>query len=258
VPRKHISLEVAPDYVATVTLNRPPVNALGRDLRTEFVSTFEELHDRADVRAIILTGQGHVFCAGADIKEKRGESDAPGTQAHADRLIRDAFLCLLECRKPVIAAINGAALGAGMVMATCCDVIIAAEHAVFAMPEIDVGLGGGASFLQRVMPPQALRWMLLSGERVPAVELHRLGIVKECVSGERLMDVATERARQIAAKSPLAVATAKQSIGSVENLPLYEAFRSEQHAIAALRRSEDAKEAQLAFIEKRRPVFTGR
>jgi enoyl-CoA hydratase len=100
--------------------------------------------------------------------------------------------------------------------------------------------------------------MLLSGERVPAAELYRLGIVKECVSGERLLGVAAERARQIAAKSPLAVATAKQSIGAVENLPLYDAFRAEQHVIATLRRSEDAKEAQLAFIEKRRPVFTGR
>jgi enoyl-CoA hydratase len=254
----HITLDIGADHVATVTLNKPPVNALGRDIREELVATIDELNDRDDVRVIILTGHGRIFCAGADIKEKRAQGGAPGQHARADRLIRDAFYCLMECSKPVIAAVNGPALGAGMVMATCCDIIIAADHATFGMPEIDVGLGGGAGFLQRVLSPQTFRWLLLTGERIPAAELYRLGVLRACVPAEQLMETATALARQIAAKSPLAVRMLKDSWSVVENLSMRDAFRVEQGVIAALRKTEDAKEAQQAFVEKRPPVFTGR
>ena len=158
-----LRLEVGDDRVAVVTLCRPPVNALGRAIREELVATMDALGDRDDIRAIVLTGEGRMFCAGADIKEKRSADATPGARARADRLVRDAFTCLIECPKPVIAAVNGPALGAGMVMVTCCDVVLAADTASFAMPEIDVGQGGGAAYLQRVLPPPVLRAMLLTG-----------------------------------------------------------------------------------------------
>jgi enoyl-CoA hydratase len=255
---KHIELEVSADYVATVTLNRPPVNALGREIREEMVWVFDSLHDRDDVRAIILTGRGKVFCAGADIKEKRAMSDEPGTYVRANRLIREAFYCMMECCKPVIAAVNGPALGAGLALVSCCDMVLAADHAVFGMPEIDVGLAGGVGFLQRILPPSKSRRLLLTGERVPAAEMYRLGVVEACVPAAELMPAALDLARQIAAKSPVAVRMIKDSFGMAENLPLRDAYRLEQKVTIALSKTDDAREAQRAFVEKRRPVFTGR
>jgi enoyl-CoA hydratase len=255
---RHVELEVSADHVATVTLNRPPVNALGREIREELIWTFDSLHDRDDVRVVILTGHGRVFCAGADIKEKRAMSDAPGTYVRANRLTREAFYCIMECCKPVIAAVNGPALGAGFAMVSCCDMVLAADHAVFAMPEIDVGLAGGAGFLQRILPPAKTRRLLLTGERVPAAELYRLGVVEACVPLAELMPAALDLARQIAAKSPIAVRMTKDSFGMVENLPLRDGYRLEQKVTIELSKTADAREAQSAFIEKRKPAFTGR
>jgi enoyl-CoA hydratase len=253
----HIALEVS-DNIAVVTLDRPPVNALGPAIRDELLRVFDSLGEREDVRVVVLTGRGRTFCAGADIKEKRAMSEAPGVYPATNRLIREAFYCIMECPKPVIAAVNGAAIGAGLVMLSCCDVVIAADDAIFAMPEIDVGLAGGSSFLQRVMARGRLRRMLLTGERVPATEMYRLGVIDECVPAADLMPAALRLAKTIAAKSPVAVRIIKQSSGTVENMSLRDGYRYEQDMIVALSRSEDAREAQAAFLEKRPPVFKGR
>lgn len=255
---RHLALDVSADHVATVTLNKPPVNALGPSIREEIVKVFDALDERDDVRAVLLTGHGKVFCAGADIKEKRAIGDEPGAYAAVNRLIRDAYFCILECGKPVIAAVNGPAIGAGLVMATCCDIIVAAEHAVFAMPEIDVGLAGGSALLQRVLPTAAVRRMLLTGDRIGAPELHRLGVLQACVPPEAVMPHALDLARRIATKSPAAVRTIKRSFLPVENLPVHEGLRFEQALTVALSRTADAREAQAAFLEKRAPVFGGR
>ncbi len=255
---RHITLEVTADHVAVVTLNKPPVNALGPAIREEFVAVFDALHERDDVRVIVLTAAGKVFCAGADIKEKKAMSPAPGAYPATNRLIREAFYCIMECSKPVIAAVNGPAIGAGMVMATVCDIVIAADHAVFAMPEIDVGLAGGAGFLQRVLPPQKLRRLLLTGDRITAAALQALGVVEEVVPAADLMSTAMAMARRIAAKSPVAVRMTKHSFGMVENLSLRDGYRLEQEMTATLSRTEDAREAQAAFLEKRPAVFKGR
>jgi enoyl-CoA hydratase len=254
----HITLELRSDHVAVVTLAKPPVNALGPAIREELLRVFDALHEHDDVRVVVLTGAGRVFCAGADIREKSAMAATPGAYPATNRLVREAFYCILECCKPVIAAVNGPAIGAGMVMATCCDIIVAADHAVFAMPEIDVGLGGGAGFLQRVMPPAALRRMMLTGDRIPAAELHRLGVVEELAPAAELMDRALAMASRIAAKSPIAVRMAKQGFGIVENMTLRDATRVEQEMTVALSRTDDAREAQAAFLQKRPAVFRGR
>ena len=254
---RYIGVEVS-DRIAVVTLDKPPVNALGPAIRAELVSVFDSLSDRDDVRVVVLTGRGRTFCAGADIKEKAAIGDQPGAYPATNRLIREAFYCVMECAKPVIAAVNGPAIGAGLVMLSCCDIIVAAEHAVFAMPEIDVGLAGGSSFLQRVMARGRLRRMLLTGERVSAAEMLRLGVIDECVPADELMPAALGLARTIAAKSPVAVRMIKQSFGTVENMTLRDGFRNEQEMTVALSRSEDAREAQTAFLEKRPPAFKGR
>jgi len=234
--------------VAVVTLNRPPVNAMGRSIREAFLDAMDRIAIDPEVRCIVLTGAGHVFCAGADIKEK-GQIP-PEDYARANRLTRDSFLALLESPKPVIAAVNGGALGAGFVMAACCDMILAAETVFFSMPEIDVGQGGGASFLQRIMPPGRMRRMMLTGERVPAAEFHRLGIVEEVLPGPQLVPRAVEIAQVIAAKSPAAVAAIRGSFETVAHLPLYEGFRVEQAYTTRLSTSAEAVEMRRAFAER--------
>jgi len=253
--RPPLTVELAVPYIAVVTLDRPPVNALSRTLREKFVETIETLNDRQDVRAIVLTATGRIFCAGADIKEKQALGSGPGDHARAGRLTRDGFFCLLESRKPVIAAVRGAALGAGFVLAACCDMIFASEDAAFAMPEIDVGQGGGASFLQRILPAGRMRRMLLTGERVPAAELYRLGAIEACLPDGEVMPAALAVAARIAEKSPAAVHAIRSSFGPVAELSLRDGFRLEQDYTNELSRSPDAAEARRAFFEKRKPVF---
>ncbi|MCZ8149141.1 MAG: enoyl-CoA hydratase-related protein, partial [Roseomonas sp.] len=190
--------------MAVVTLDRPPVNALNRPLREHFTAVLEELHEREDIRCIVLAAGGKLFCAGADIKEKQALGTRPGDLMRADRVTRDAFFTLLDISKPVIAAVQGGALGAGFVLAACCDIILASEEAYFAMPEVDVGQGGGASFLQRILPPAKLRRMMLTGERVPAAEMHRLGAVESVLPASELLPAAVALASVIAEKSPTA------------------------------------------------------
>ena len=113
------------DFVATVRLSRPPVNAQNRRFREEIISIFDALSDRPDVRAVVLTGEGRTFSAGADLKERPGLSQEIGAYARHNRLVRESFNAVMECEKPVIAAINGAAIGAGCVLALCCDILIA-------------------------------------------------------------------------------------------------------------------------------------
>lgn len=252
---RSVNLEVTTGHVGVVTLDRPPVNALGRDLREQLIATFDEIQDRDDIRAVVLTANGRIFCAGADIKEKHTLGTGAGDQVRANRLTRDVFFCVLESKKPVIGAINGHALGAGFVLAAACDMLFAAEGSLFAMPEIDVGLGGGASFLQRVLPLSKMRRMMLTGERVPAEELYRLGTVEACVPTGQLLDTALEVAERIATKSPTAVQTIKDAFLTVESLSIQEGFRIEQTYTTELSRTSDAMEARLAFIEKRAPRF---
>lgn len=253
--RSVVETEIAAPYVAVVALARPPVNALNRELREEFLRTFDALQDRADVRAIVLTGRGKVFCAGADIKEKQTLASGDGDYTRANRLIRDAFYCVLDSSKPVIAAVNGAALGAGFVLAACCDLMFASEAAVFGMPEIDVGQGGGASFLQRILPLSKMRRMMLTGERVAAAELYRLGALEASLPEAQVLPAALAVAAAIAGKSPSAIRALREAFLTVEAVGLREGFRLEQNYTTVLSRSPDAEKARIAFLEKRKPEF---
>jgi enoyl-CoA hydratase len=249
----HLRLHFPAPFVALVTLDRPPVNALDSATRTGFVALLEELHEREDCRCIVLAAAGKVFCAGADIREKQGLGAKPGELMRADRVTRDAFFTLLDIAKPVICAVQGGALGAGFVLAACCDMILAAEEAWFSMPEIDVGQGGGASFLQRILPPSKVRRMLLTGERVPAAELHRLGAVESIHPAAELLPAAIALAATIAQKSPTAVRRIRGSFGTVEALSLREGFRLEQGYTTELSRSPEADAARRAFFAKPKP-----
>ncbi len=246
------------DFVATLTLNAPPVNALTRTLNDELTLALDRISEMDEVRAVVLTGAGKVFCAGADLKGRAAVIKGPGDlPAHARRT-RECFHAIRECAKPVVVAINGAALGAGLAMVASADILIASHKASVGLPEVDVGLLGGCRHAMRLFSHSRLRRMALTGMRVGAAELVRLGIVEACVAPEELMPAALEIARTIAAKSPISTRMGKHTMNVIEDMSLRDGYRYEQDMTAQIAKTDDAKEAQRAFAEKRAPVFTGR
>jgi len=251
-----INLEVS-DYIAVVRLDKPPVNALDRATRRRLIEIFDEVSERTDVRVAILTGTGKFFCSGADLKD-RPNAEKAGDFLDHNRWTRETGNAIRECAKPVIAAVNGPALGAGFGLMASCDIFLASEDATFAMPEINVGLAGGVSMLRTMVGRSFTRRMFFTGMKVPAAELYRRGVIDEVVPAEQLMPLAMEIAQEIASKAPLAIAYAKQAANMMDLMPQRDGYRFEQNFTMALARTEDAQEARTAFLEKRKPVYKGR
>ena len=248
-----IKLAVA-DGIAVVTMDNPPVNAQNAQFNSEMAYVFDTLSDRTDVRVAILTGAGKVFSAGADMKGRAGLT-ATGERWQHNRRVRESFHAIRECAKPVICALNGPALGAGLAVAASCDILLAAEESSLGLPEIDVGLLGGGRHAQRLFGHSTLRRMMLTGYRVPGPELFRLGIVEACVPRAALMERAMGLAREIAGKSPAAIRLAKGALNTIEDMSLRDGYRYEQNLTVQLSEHPDSKEAVAAFLEKRKPVF---
>jgi len=253
---KLVLMEVS-DGVALVTLNRPPVNALSREMRRQIVATFDEISEREDIRCAVLTGAGKVFCSGADLKD-RPDASVAGDFLDHNRLTRETGNAIRECAKPVIAAVNGAALGAGMGLVAACDILYASEEATFGMPEINVGLAGGASMLRTLFGRSTVRRMFFTGQRLTAHDLLRRNVLEDVLPADQLLHVTMALAREIASKAPLAIMYAKRATNMVEVMPQRDAYRFEQEFTMALSRTEDAREARMAFLEKRQPQFKGR
>ena len=246
------------DHVALLRMNYAPVNALSRTLSDELTHALDYISETDDIRSVVLTGEGKVFCAGADLKGRADVIKGPGDLSAHSRRTRECFHAIRECSKPVVVAINGAALGAGLAIAASADILIASEKATIGLPEIDVGLLGGCSHAQRLFGHATLRLMALTGYRVPANEMYRLGVVVALSAPENLIADAMQIAGNIASKSPLSVKLSKQTLNAIEDMSLRDGYRYEQDMTAAIAKTEDAKEAQRAFIEKRAPVFIGR
>ncbi len=249
------------DHIATVTLDRPPVNAVDTDTFHEIRDAFRSLDDDRDVRVAVFTAAGtRAFMGGADLKtiNKRRESTKATEIIDPPGIARAAMWAITDCAVPVIGAINGPALGAGLAFAACCDVLFAADHATFGTTEINVGLLGASAHLMLLVGRHKAREMYFSGERVPAQELYRLGAVRTVVPADGLMAEAYEFARLLAGKSPIAMRLAKDAMNRIEHLPLKEAYRTEQDYTARLLRFEDAKEANRAFLDKRDPEWKWR
>ena len=251
---KLIKVAVA-DYIAVVTMDHPPVNAQNAAFNIEMAYVFDSLSDRRDVRVVIVTGAGKVFSAGADLKARPDRTKA-GERWQHNRRARESYHAIRECTKPVIAAINGAALGAGLAVAASCDILLAAEEASMGLPEIDVGLLGGGKHTQRLFSHSTRRRMMLTGYRVSGAELYRLGIVEACVPRVELMDRAMAIARDIAGKSPTAIRLAKRTLNTIEDMSLRDGYRYEQNMTTELGEHPDSAEAQAAFREKRKARFS--
>jgi len=246
------------DHVATLTMNAPPVNALTRVLNDELTLALDRISEMDEVRAVILTGEGKVFCAGADLKGRAEMIKGPGDLVAHSRRTRECFHAIRECAKPVIVAINGAALGSGVAMVASSDILVASEKASLGLPEVDVGLLGGCRHAMRLFSHSRLRRMALTGYRVGGPELYRLGIVEACTAPAELMTTARDIAMTIASKSPVSTRMGKHTLNVIEDMSLRDGYRYEQDMTAIIGKTEDAKEAQLAFKEKRAPVFKGR
>ena len=253
------------DHIAVVTLDNPPVNALAADW--DVAGVFDAISDDPEARVAVLTAAGdRAFCAGADLKgavrAREGGADASRQRAPTgtgNRRIREMFYSIQECAVPVIGAINGPALGGGLALAASCDYLIASEKATFGLPEIDVGLLGGARHFMRLLTNWPLvRRLHYTAERLDAHEAYRLGMVVKVVPHGELMEAAMEDARLIAAKIPMGIRLAKESLHLIENMDVKNGYRFEQTRTAILTRTEDAAEARKAFVERRPPQFRGR
>jgi len=246
------------DHIATLTMDSPPVNALTRVLNDELTLALDRISEMDEVRVVVLTGAGKVFCAGADLKGRAEMIKGPGDLPAHSRRTRECFHSIRECAKPVVVAINGAALGSGLAMCASADILVASAKGSLGMPEVDVGLLGGARHAMRLFSHSRLRRMALTGMRVDGTELYRLGVVEACTAPEDLMSTALDIARAIASKSPVSTRMGKHTLNVIEDMTLRDGYRYEQDMTAAIGKTEDAKEAQLAFKEKRTPSFKGR
>jgi enoyl-CoA hydratase len=258
VPDQHYIVVDREEPIAVVTINRAEkLNALNWPLVAEMADRLEEL-DRDDaIRCIVLTGAGDkAFAAGADI----GEMSDKGA---VDMLTGgfDAWDRIRRIHKPLIAAVGGYALGGGNELAMHCDLIVASENARFGQPEINIGVipgAGGTQRLARTAGKFRAMQLVLTGDPISAQEAQQWGLVNRVVPVGQHVDEAKKLALKIAEKSPLALRLAKEAVLAAYEMPLEEALRYEKRLFALLFASEDQKEGMRAFLEKRKPTFTGR
>ena len=244
--------------VGVVTLNRPKVlNALSPELMSEVTEALGEMERDPEVRAVVLTGGPRVFAAGADIGDMAERS--PVDQLTRDQTGRWAGVTALT--KPLIAAVNGYALGGGCELSLMCDMIIAGDTARFGQPEINLGIIAGAGGTQR-WPRTAGKAIAmevnLTGAPITAQRAYQVGLVNKVVPAELTIEVAKRLARAIAAKPPLAVRLAKESVNQALETPLQQGLLAERRNFYFLFATEDQKEGMKAFLEKRRGNFRGR
>ncbi|WP_433748412.1 enoyl-CoA hydratase-related protein [Falsibacillus pallidus] len=253
----HIEVEIE-GVLGHVRLNRPKVlNAINRAMVSEILAAFEYMDREENVRAIVLSGNGRAFAAGADIDEMadEGSIDFERLNQFAD------WDRMAVVKKPIIGAVHGFALGGGFELALVCDILFAAEDAKFGFPEVNLGVMPGAGGTQRLTKligkTKAMEW-LWTGEMHPAQEACELGIINRVVAPEVLMEETKKFALQIAGKPPLSVRLIKDSVLKAIDYSLYEGMQYERKNFYLLFSSEDQKEGMRAFVEKRRPDFKGR
>jgi len=248
------------DRLAVVTINRPEaLNALNSSVVRELSMTIEHLSMAADVGAIILTGIGdRAFVAGADIKEMVGLSALEMRSfSEAGRRLGDA---MAACSKPILAAINGYALGGGCELALACDIRIASDRAKLGQPEVNIGIVPGFGGSQRLPRLVGLGWaseMIYTGEAIDAATAERIGLVNRVVPADRLLEETKALARKILEKGPAAIALAKACLRASVEMPLSAGLDFETAAFGVVGSTHDKEEGMRAFIEKRKPAWTG-
>lgn len=257
---EYIELEQR-DNIAVVTINRPDkLNALNAATVAEVRAAFESLRAREEVRAVILTGVGEkAFIAGADIVELSQMTPLTGTQV--SRAGQETLRIVETMPVPVIAAINGFALGGGLEFALACHIRIASENAKLGLPEVKLGIipGYGGTFrLPRVVGRGRALELMLTGEMINAQEAYRIGLVNQVVAQANLMETAEAMARKISANGPVAVALAIQAVDNSYHAATEDAQRLEANMFGLLASTADMREGMSAFLEKRAANFEGK
>jgi enoyl-CoA hydratase len=255
-----VLVEIA-NRVAAVTLDRPPVNALSSGFYTELGAVLERVGADPEVSVmVLLSASTRAFCAGADVTELAALSGADAEDADARRqeLARRVFGHLLNLPQPSIAVLDGPAIGAGAVIASCADMRMGSPRASFVLPEVSVGRCGGGRHMMRHLPQGVVRRMFFTGQPLSSEEALRFGLLDSVHDSAELAGAAMARARDIAANSPLALRLGKAALNESEALPVQEGYAVEQGYTLRLARTADAREALAARREKRAPRFTGR
>jgi enoyl-CoA hydratase/carnithine racemase len=261
---EHIGYDLVA-HVLTVTLNRPEVmNALNRQMYAELEDAFRQAHRDPGARCVILTGAGRAFCSGDDVRQiMLGEQRDESTARLRDVRPRPtpAAVAVLECDKPVIAAVNGPAVGWGMDLALFCDIRIASEKAKFGELFIKRGLVadlGGLWRLPRVVGPSKAAELLFTGDVIDAAEAERIGLVSRVVPADDLLTAANELAGKIAANPPIAMRYLKEGLRKSVHAGMEEMGAYIGGSLAYLFTTEDHREGALSFVERRDPVFKGK
>lgn len=258
VAYKHIIAEVRGQHknIGFVQLNRPKaLNALCAELMTELEDAVKSFNKNPDVACLILTGSQRAFAAGADIKEMQNKGFSDVVMGN----FLSNWTALAESKKPIIAAVNGFALGGGCEIAMMCDIIIAGEKAEFGQPEIIIGTipgAGGTQRLTRVVGKSKAMEMVLTGDRISAKEAQLYGLVSAIHPPEKLVDEAMKLAERIATHSKLVVQLAKESVNAAYETTLAQGINYERRLFHSTFASNDRKEGMTAFVEKRKPNFT--
>lgn len=239
--------------IAIVTFHNPPVNVLTKDALLEIKACFEELGKDKSLRAVIFTGMGKSFIAGADVNSF---GDTNG--AEISRFGQEVFSAVESCPLAVIGAINGYALGGGMELALCCDFRMASSSAVMGFPETGLGIlpaYGGLSRLPLLIGEAEAKKLIFTADRISAQEAERVGLVQQIFEPDQLLDGAVAFAERISRNAPIAIALAKESILKARQTDFTRQLQRENEASSFLGGTEDFKEGMNAFTEKRTPIF---
>jgi E-phenylitaconyl-CoA hydratase len=250
------------NHVATVVLDRPEaMNSIDPEMRRQMHATWERIRGDDEIWVAIITGAGEKsFCTGSDLKKTMPTQETFAQQVFA-KSSSGAMIAGLDTDKPLIAAVNGYAMGGGMELALACDIRIASDNAQFALSEVKVGSmpgSGGTQRLPRAVSLSNAMLMLLTGDRIDAHEAYRIGLVSKVVPSAQLMPAALEIAGKIAANAPLSVRAVKRLVRQGMDMPLSHAIDVERYAFGLLYNSEDRIEGRRAFSEKRKPDYKGR
>ncbi|WP_128893940.1 enoyl-CoA hydratase [Longirhabdus pacifica] len=257
---RQVLYRVSEDGIATITLNRPQAaNALSQQLLKELEQTTTEIQYDTSVRCVLLTAAGdRVFCAGADLKERANMNPIQVRQAVS--LIRKTMNDIESLPQPVIAVMNGMALGGGLELALACDIRMAADHAKFALTETSLGIipgAGGTQRLPRLIGKGKAKELIFTARRIDAEEAENIRLVEHVVPTEKLMDKANELAQHIVQNAPISLTQAKMAINKGSEVDLHTGLAMEQSAYDMTIPTKDRIEGLQAFKEKRKPIYKG-
>ena len=240
--------------IAVVSLNRPPVNAVNRRLYGEIRDLFAHFDELLpDVRVVVLRGEGPHFSAGNDLHDfmELTPQNAPGIS----KLVRESFNAIYDCPVPVIAAVQGVAVGSGLAIAASCDAVVCGESAKFGTPEVGVGVMGGAKHMRRLVPEQVMRVLYFTAEPAPASALLPYGGIHAVVPDEELLDAALALAERMATHSRAALRHAKEALNTIEFMDIKLGYEAEQRLTAKLSAHPDSLEARDAVLHRRTPQY---